>query len=335
MIELRHLRYFVAVAEELHFRRAATRLRVAQPALSKQVCQLERLLGVVLLRRTNRRVELTSAGKLFLEEAKRTLAQAELAVATVQGAAEGEIGRLRIAYGATSELGLLPDVLPRFLRRYPRVAVDLQNLAPWEKLSAVNEGSGTVALLLLPPPRTEHLKIEALYAEPFIAALPAGSRLAACESISLADLSREPFVAFSRGVGPSVHDAVIAAFRGAGVSVSIAYEATHLYTNLGLVAAGLGVTLLPSAVANLERAGVVYRPLQAPVPTMELGMIWRADDMSPSLLRFIEVVREVVAERATGLVTASLHSAPEASDARERPVRGDGADGVRGDAPGP
>ncbi len=300
MVELRHLRCFVTVAEELHFRRAATRLRIAQPALSKQVARLERRLGVTLLQRTNRRVELTTAGKVFLEEARRTLAQADLAVATVQGAADGVIGRLRIAYGATSELGLLPEVLPRFLRRYPRVVVDLQNLAPWEKLSAVNDGSGTLALLLLPPPRTEHLRIEALYAEPFVAALPASSPLAARESVSLADLSREPFVAFARGVGPSVHDAVLAAFRDAGVSVSIAYETTHLYTNLGLVAAGLGVTLLPSAVMNLERTGVVYRPLEPPAPSMDLGMIWRADDASPSLQRFADVVREVVAERSGG-----------------------------------
>lgn len=300
MIELRHLRCFVTVAEELHFRRAATRLRIAQPALSKQVSRLERVLGVTLLHRTNRRVELTTAGRLFLDEAKRTLVQADVAVATVQGAAGGEIGRLRIAYGPTSEFGLLPDVLPRFLRRYPRVVVDLQSLPPWEKLSAVNEGGGTLALLLLPPPRSEHLRIEPLYPEPFVAALPAASPLAAQDRVSLADLAREPFVAFSRGVGPSVHDAVLAAFRTAGVSPSIAHEATHLYTYLGLVAAGLGVSLLPSSVAHLQRAGVVYRPLEPPAPSMELGMIWRADDMSATLLRFVDVVREVVAERANG-----------------------------------
>src|SRR5262245_14902089 len=228
MVELRHVRCFVTVAEELHFRRAATRLGIAQPALSKQVRRLERSLGVALLRRTNRRVELTTAGQLFLAEAKRTLEQADLAVATVRRAADGEIGRLRIAYGATSELGLLPEVLPRFLGRYPRVTLDLLNLAPWEKLSALNEVPGTLALLLLPPPRSEHLHIEPLYAEPFIAALPATSALAAREQVSLAELAREPFIGFSRRVGPSVHDAVLAAFRTAGVAVSIASETTHL-----------------------------------------------------------------------------------------------------------
>lgn len=300
MLDLRHLRCFVTVAEELHFRRAATRLRIAQPALSKQVGRLERDLGVVLLLRTNRRVELTTAGRLFLDEARRTLAQADLAVATVQRAADGEIGRLRIAYGPTSELGLLPDVLPRFLRRYPDVVLDLRNLGPWEKIAALNEGAGTLALQLLPPPRSEHLRIEPLYAEPFVAALPATSPLAAHERVSLAGLAREPFVGFSRPVGPSVHDAVVGAFRAAGIMVSMAYETTHLYTNLGLVAAGLGVSLLPASIANLQRTGVVYRPLEAPAPTIELGMIWRADDASPSLHRFAEVVREVVAERARG-----------------------------------
>jgi len=298
MIELRHLRCFVTVAEELHFRRAAARLRIAQPALSKQVSRLERLLGVALLRRTNRRVELTTAGQLFLVEAKRTLEQADLAVSTVQRAADGEIGRLRIAYGATSELGLLPEVLPRFCRRYPRVTLDLLNLAPWEKLSALNEVPGTLALLLLPPPRSEHLTIEPLYAEPFIAALPATSALVAREQVSLVELAREPFVGFSRRVGPSVHDAVVAAFRSVGATLAIVSETTHLYANLGLVAAGLGVSLLPASIAKLQREGVVYRPLEAPAPTIELGMIWRSDDTSPSLQRFVEVVREVVAERA-------------------------------------
>src|SRR5262245_29675735 len=127
MVDLRHLRYFVTVAEELHFRRAADRLRVAQPALSRQVGRLERSLGVALLRRTNRRVELTPAGRLFLDGARETLAQAERAVETVQRAAEGEVGRLRVLYGATSELGLFPELLPRFLGRYPHVVLDLQN----------------------------------------------------------------------------------------------------------------------------------------------------------------------------------------------------------------
>jgi DNA-binding transcriptional LysR family regulator len=300
MIELRHLRCFVTVAEELHFRRAAARLHIAQPALSKQVGRLERLLGVALLRRTNRRVELTTTGQLFLLEAKRTLEQADLAVATVQRAANGEIGRLRIAYGATSELGVLPEVLPRFCGRYPRVTLDLLNLAPWEKLSALNEVPGTLALLLLPPPRSEHLTIEPLYAEPFIAALPATSALAARDQVSLTELAREPFIGFSRRVGPSVHDAVVAAFRSVGASLTIASETTHLYANLGLVAAGLGVSLLPASIAKLQREGVVYRPLEAPAPTIELGMIWRSDDTSPSLQRFVEVVREVIAERACG-----------------------------------
>ena len=300
-IELRHLRCFVTVAEELHFRRAATRLRIAQPALSRQVGRLERNLGISLLRRTNRRVELTTAGQLFLEEAKRTLAQADLAVAAVLRAADGDSGRLRIAYGATSELGLLPDVLPRFLGRYPQVSLDLFNLAPWEKLSALNDAPGTLALLLLPPPRSEHLKIERLYAEPFIAALPATSALAARDEVSLAELAREPFIGFSRRVGPSVHDAVVAAFRAAGFTVSIVSETTHLYANLGLVAAGIGVSLLPASIANLQRTGVVYRPLEAPAPTIDLGMVWRADDASPTLLRFVEIVREVVAERTRQL----------------------------------
>jgi DNA-binding transcriptional LysR family regulator len=151
--------------------------------------------------------------------------------------------------------------------------------------------------MLLPPPRSEHLIVEPLYAEPFVAVLPATNPLAARERVSLQALGREPFVGFSRRIGPSVHDAVMGAFRAAGVALEIAHESTHLYTNLGLVAAGLGVSLLPASIANLQRAGVVYRALEPPVPSVDFGMVWRSDDVSPTLHRFADVVREVVAER--------------------------------------
>ncbi len=300
MVDLRALRYFVTVAEELHFRRASERLQIAQPALSKSVSRLERELGVPLLLRTKRRVELTPPGLLFLDEARRTLAQAERAVDVVQRAAGGEVGRLRIAFGPTSELGLLPEVLPVFLRRYPQVVLDLQGLYAWGQLGLLREGVGTVGLSILPLPRTEQLVVERLYEEPLVAALPAKHPLASRRRVSLRALSAEPFVMFSRQLGPGMHDLVVAAFQAAGLALTIGHESTHLYTSLGLVAAGLGVSLMPRSIMNLQRSGVVYRPLTAPAPTVELGMVYRADDASPTVARFAEVVREVVAERRRG-----------------------------------
>jgi DNA-binding transcriptional LysR family regulator len=299
MIELRPLRYFVTVAEELHFRRAGDRLHIAQPALSKAISGLEKSLGVSLLRRSKRRVELTPAGLLFLEEARRVLAAAERAVETVRAAGGGEMGRLRVAFGPTSELGLLPEVLPRFLRRYPQVALDLQSSYAWDQVALVRDGTGTVGLSLLPLPRMEGLVVEPLYREPLVAALPAGHRLASQRRVTLKALGAEPFVTFSRQVGPGMHDVVVSAFREAGVALTIAHEALHIYTSLGLVAAGLGVSLMPRSIVNLQRAGVVYRPLAAPAPSVELGMVHRSDDASATVTRFVEVVREVVAERST------------------------------------
>jgi DNA-binding transcriptional LysR family regulator len=297
MVELRTLRYFVTVAEELHFRRAGERLHIAQPALSKAVSGLEKSLGVSLLRRSKRRVELTAEGLLFLEEARRVLASAERAVETVRAAAGGDVGRLRVAFGPTSELGLLPEVLPRFLRRHPHVSLDLQGAYAWDQLALLRDSAGTVGLCLLPLPRSEGLVVESLYREELVAALPEGHPLAPRRRLSLKALGSEPFVAFSRQVGPGMHDVVVSAFRDAGVALTIAHEAMHIYTSLGLVAAGLGVSLLPRSIVNLQRAGVVYRPLVAPAPSVELGMVYRADESSPTVARFAEVVREVVASR--------------------------------------
>lgn len=298
MVELRTLRYFVTVAEELHFRRAGERLRIAQPALSKAVSGLERSLGVALFLRSKRRVELTPEGLLFLEEARRVLATADRAVETVRAAAGGQVGRLRVAFGPTSELGLLPEVLPRFLRRYPEVSLDLQGAYAWDQLALLRESAGTIGMSLLPLPRSEGLVVEPLYREELVAALPAGHRLAARRRVPLRSLGSEPFVTFSRQVGPGMHDVVVSAFRDAGVALTIAHEALHIYTSLGLVAAGLGLSLMPRSIVNLQRAGVVYVPLEPPAPSVELGMVYRSDDASATVTRFAEVVREVVAERS-------------------------------------
>ena len=312
MVELRHLRSFVAVAEELHFGHAAERLQIAQPALSRQIARLEREVGATLLNRTRRRVELTDAGRLFLEEARQTLVQAERALLAAQRVSRGEIGRLLVMFGPTAELGLLPEVLPVFLRRYPGVELDLRSLYATDQLALIQSTPHAVGLTLLPMAGSDGISVEALYSEPLIVALPEKHRLAGRREIPLTALADEPFIIFPRRLGPALHDRVVRAFDEAGVTLNIQHDSTHLYTNLGLVAAGVGVSLLPRSIECLSRSGVVYRQLAPPVPTIDLGVVRRAADGAPVVQKFVEVVREVVRRRSV----RSLTSAPRVAPAR-------------------
>jgi DNA-binding transcriptional LysR family regulator len=314
LIELRHLRAFVAVAEELHFGNAASRLEMAQPALSKQIARLERELGARLLNRTRRRVDLTDAGRLFLEEARLTLAQAERTVQTARRIGRGELGQLQVAFGPTAELGLLPEVLPAFLSRYPAVELDLRSLYAADQSALLKRSPNAVGLTLLPLPDHDGLHVEMLYAEPLLAALPQQHPLAAQSEIPLSALADQPMVMFPRRLGPGLHDRIVSAFRELGAAPNFQHDASHLYTNLGLVAAGLGVSLLPHSIRCLSRSGVVYRRLSPPAPQIELGLAHRASDAAPVVLKFAEAVRMVIRARTV----PKLAAVPTAARRRSR-----------------
>jgi DNA-binding transcriptional LysR family regulator len=263
-MELRHLRYFVAVAEELHFSRAAARLNIAQPPLSRQIRDLERELGAELLERVKRRVQLTPAGRAFLPEARLTLTQAERARRTAQRAARGEIGRLRVGFvEAATFSGILPDVLRFFRKHYPDVALELFELSSLQQAEALREGRIDVGLLHSPPPDAEQwLQVERILRDPLVAALPLGHRLARRARLTLRALAPEPLLLFPRQNGPALYDRIIAAYRAAGFSPSVVQEAAQMHTLAGLVAAGLGVALVPGSIVRLRRPGVVYRPVR-------------------------------------------------------------------------
>ena len=294
-MELRHLRYFAAVAEELHFGRAAARLGMAQPPLSQQIRQLERELGVELLSRTRRRVELTEAGRVFLEEARAILQRVAQATTAARRAARGETGALAIGVVATATYGLMPRAFRLFRARHPDVALTIGVMSTGAQVAALRAGQLQLGIAR-PPFGDETLVAEPLHEEPVIAALPSGHPLSARRALPLRALAHEPFVLFPRDRRPGWYDFVLGLCRGAGFEPAVGQDAPELATAMALVAAGIGVTLVPAAVQDLRRSGVDYRPLAAPAPRTQLIALRRAGEPLPVVARFIAVVREVLGE---------------------------------------
>lgn len=295
MIELRHLRCFVAVAEELSFRRAAERLSVAQPALSRTIRDLESLLGFSLLARTTRRTELTAAGEVFLVEARLTVAHAGKAVAFAAEAARGNRGYLTVAYTFNSISGLVPEIVTRFRARHPDVIVHLQEMYTDQQVVALSEHRIDVgfAMPALLRPAFRHLMI---MKEPFVVAVPEHHPLAGHTEIELSELRDEPFVMGSwerwRHYREMVNEICI---TQAGFVPSVVQEEADTQTIFGLIAAGVGVSLLPNCVRNYHRRGLVIRPLREELPLIETVAAWHADNVTPISRNFIEIVRNVVA----------------------------------------
>jgi DNA-binding transcriptional LysR family regulator len=292
-MELRHLRYFVAVAEELHFGRGAARLRVAQPALSQQIKQLERELGVELLARTKRRVALTEPGRLFLPEARRTLAQAAAAVDVARRAAAGEVGRLRIGYVDAALWGILPTILGAFRERHPAVRLALQERLPAQQAAALRQG--VIDVGIAPPPRSPTgIDTMPVSEERVVLALPATHPLAAEPEVALTELAHEPWVLVPGRTPSRLRELVLATCASAGFTPRVAQEAKQLDALVALVSAGLGVTLVPHAAGRVPRAGVVYRPLRGVDVRFPLVAAWMRGDPPPTVQSFLAVLRQTV-----------------------------------------
>jgi DNA-binding transcriptional LysR family regulator len=297
-MELRHLRYVIAVAEELHFGRAAARLNMSQPPLSQQIRQLEEEIGTKLFRRTNRQVRLTEAGEAFVREARQIIAHAEHAAKIAVRASKGEIGQLTVATVTSTESGffkVVVDILRAFAARYPNVRLVLRSLNPDQQVHALREGRIQVGFLTLPV-EDEELEIEWVRGEPLMLALPERHPLAAKSSVPLRTLATEPHIMFSRTMFPGYYDLVVSSCRNAGFSLNIVHEADAIYTVLALVAAGLGVSLLPASIQETPRHGIVFRNVQGPMPHIEMGAAYRREAPSNVLRSFLEVVREVTAK---------------------------------------
>ncbi len=295
-MELRHLRYFVAVAEHLHFGRAARQLRMTQPPLSQQIRRLENELEVQLFRRTRRHVELTYAGRVFLKQAREVLAQVEQAVLAARRANRGEIGELAVGFVGSATYHILPLIVSAFRRRFPTVHVTLRELVPADQVEALQAGKIQLGFFRAPT-EEDGLSFEPVFREPLVAALPESHRLSAQARIRLASLAREAFVSFPRPLGPGYYDLLVSLCRQAGFSPDIVQEASGMETLVSLVAAGIGVALVPASCQNFRRVGVVYKPIMRPCPMVEMAVVWRRDEDSPVLRAFLNVLRQVKAER--------------------------------------
>lgn len=291
-MELRHLRYFIAVAEELHFGRAAERLGISQPPLSQQIQALEEEIGARLFERTNRRVELTDAGRLFLDESRQVLAQVDKAVLLARRAHLGELGELKIGFTSSAPFtSTIPSSIHAFRKAYPDVHLDLQEMSNRQVLKALLEESlqvGVIRPLALP----DAVHWVELFREPLVAVLRADHPLAAGseDGLAIAALAEEPFVFFPRSYGTGLYDQVIALTRQAGFSPRIAQEASEAMTIIGLVSAGLGVSILPASFRRTRVDGVVYRTLSDPEATTAVWLVRRQNEGSPLALSFIDLV---------------------------------------------
>lgn len=289
-MELRHLRYFVAVAEELHFGRAAERSFVAQPTLSQQIQAFEGEVGARLFDRSRRGVALTDVGAVLLPHARRALEEAARAEAAVRAAAEGRAGTLRIGYETPIMRDGLAESIRAFRAEVPDAALDFWEAGSREQAEAVREGRADVGLVLLPVDE-RGLEVRTLGAAPSVAVVPEGHRLAGRETVALAELSDEPQVAWAREPAPEVYDAYLRASREAGFEPRVAQEVRHAESLLGLVAAGVGVGMMHPARVQPGYPGVAYARIVEPELTIETGVVWRRGDVSPLLARFLEALR--------------------------------------------
>jgi DNA-binding transcriptional LysR family regulator len=290
-MELRHLRYFVAVAEELHFGRAAKRLYIAQPPLSQQIQQLEEELGVSLLKRTNRRVELTDAGRAFLDEAYKILAHIEQAKLLAQRTARGEIGKLALGFVSSAAFELLPRLLSTYREQHPKIHVSLHEMEKDEQIAALFARQIQVGLLR-PPVDSSELCSEIILREPLLLALPAQHPLVSKAQISIQDLANETFVLQPRHWTLGLYDRIMNLCHSTGFSPSVKQEAADTYLIIGLVAANMGISLVPASVQSLRSQGVVYRPLEGDTTQIEMAMVWRRDDCSPAVEAFLQLARQ-------------------------------------------
>jgi DNA-binding transcriptional LysR family regulator len=288
-MELRHLRYFVAVAEECHFGRAASRLHMAQPPLSQQIKQLEAELGVQLLTRSTRRVELTPAGAHYLERAREILDRVDAAASEAERVASGEIGHVTIGFTGSATYELLPSLSRALRSELPGIELDLRGelLTPTQ-VDGLLAGRLDVGVLR-PPVGDAAIEVRSLRHEPLVAVLPERHPLASRTHVAIRDLSDETFVGYPARHRSVIHDAVQLACRAAGFTPQ-PIEVAETSTLVSFVAAGLGVALVPMSVQHLRITGAIYRPLTGTAPTVELALATLRDENSPVIQRVIDVI---------------------------------------------
>ena len=299
-MELRQLRYFVAVAEEGHFGRAAQRLRMSQPPLSMQIKGLEAELGVELLNRSTRRVALTDAGRAFLEKTRAILGAVEEARDAARGAGHGTQGKLHVGFISSAPLSLLPPSIRLFRERFGGVELALKELSSAQQVDALYEDEIKVGLVRLPM-RAPGIRFDPVFEERLVVAVPTGHALEKLERVPLEAIADLPLVFFTRQLIPGFHAQIVELFRRVGAFPKVAQHAVHLQTIVSLVASGVGIAILPSSAERVGREGVVYRALDVPDATSWMGLAWVEGDESKLVKHFIGAVREAAGAKASDL----------------------------------
>ena len=289
-IELRHLRYFVAVAEELHFGHAALRLHLAQPPLSQQIRKLEELLGYPLLKRTSRSVALTAAGVVFLERAQRTLRNVQRDIDETRSVGVGEVGSLHVGFVGSAMLSTLPGIFTRYREAYPGVRLHLHESFTSKVMEGLENGTLDAGILRDADP-VPGLAVTTIYSEPFVAVVPAGHALAKRKSISAAALRGEPFVYYPPSAGKRAYEKPLSLCEEHGFRPQIVQEGTHWLTIIRLIGAGLGVSIAPECVRHIASKEVACLRIERTkvVSLIELGCM--AGETRPIVARFAEIAR--------------------------------------------
>lgn len=293
-MELRHLRYFIAVAEELSFTRASARLRIAQPSLSQQIRQLEEEIGYPLFRRNRHRVELSDIGQIFLPEAMRTLAQAEHAILLARQGGEGKSGHLRFAFISTP-IRILPRIITTYNRSHPEVDLDLAEMPAIRQLEALREGLIDVGIIA-PMQNDASLEQIQIYKDPIVLAIPARHPFARRGSVTIRMLRDEKFIINAREIRVDLYDHVISACRKAGFSPNIVQEAVEVQMILRLVGAGLGIAFLPSSVQSYRIEGVTYKNVADFKLEMNAFLVYRRENHSSLVRSFVRYFLDHVPE---------------------------------------
>ncbi|MEL7226112.1 MAG: LysR substrate-binding domain-containing protein, partial [Cyanobacteria bacterium J06576_12] len=291
-IELRQLRYFVTVAQELNFTRAAEQLKIAQPPLSRQIQALEKALELQLFQRTNRRVTLTTAGEVFLGECQQILSQVDRSIQVAQRAAKGETGQLTIGFEGSFHNETVLSIIQSFRSQFPDVDLVLQEMSSGKQMDALLFRHIDVGFVD-PIFRREEISIIQLPTEPLVVVLAASHLLAGQDSIDISQLEKASWITGQRDEGCGLLIRFLEACRQAGFTPNIRQETNDVQMRLGFVAAGLGITVLPISALISERSDIVYRELDISVPQVELAIAWQSNELSPVLQSFLGIVRSM------------------------------------------
>ncbi|MEH3087200.1 MAG: LysR family transcriptional regulator [Xylophilus ampelinus] len=294
MVTSRLLRQFVAVAEELHYGRAAARLHMAQPPLSQGIKRLEDIVGVRLLERSRHGVALTAAGQVFLDEARGLLAREAKAVEAARRAADGIVGRVTVGFVGSISYELLPRILQGFRARFPAVDLDLREHTSTEQIAGLLADKLDLGLLRLPVGNASDLRLRVVHRERFVAVLPRGHRLARARAVRLAQLADESFMAFPADRIPGLHAKFLLACAEAGFSPRTVLEAWQMPSMVSLVAAGFGVALLPAQVRSLPHPGVVHKPIADASAhlDLEIAACWHPENRAAGTRNLLAVLPE-------------------------------------------